>query len=302
MMRSLFAGRRLSWSLAGIGAGVGVGIGVASALLVTSPVALASVGDDALASAGWDVLVTEPLLAAPVVLSPEPGRVARLVLGPENQWFWVLEVTNSEYQPGYDPDDGYVGFESLPSVGIFDSVEERLEWTNDTFTCFVSDVCSQPAQTADEAAFGDNFIRLPKLFNEVTNTVADHAEHAYQVGQDPYSWLLEQRTLSLAIPLSPTPTGAVDIWVGYTYVYTDDMVGKRVQFTSDAMAVTPATIIIDHTTPVTDFDVLENGEEEASSGIPPWVAQAVLGLVGIIVFFGLLTLTVNKMVVLSRKR
>jgi hypothetical protein len=208
----------------------------------------------------------------------------------EGEWFWILEVTNSDFQPGFEPADGFVGFETLPSVGIFDSVADRLVWTNETFACFVGTSCEEPATTADQRAFGDDFVRLPKLYLETTGVIADHAEHAYQAGKDPFEWVVSQETLAIAIPLVATPEGVIDVWVGYTYIYTDDLVGVPVRFTEDAMAVTAWSI----TTP-------DDPEGAGGGGTPAWVVQAVLGLIGILAFFGLLALIVSRMVALARK-
>lgn len=252
-----------------------------------------------------EVIISEPFFDAPQVVSPQPGELATVVQGSEGQWFWVLEVTNSDYQPGFRADDGFVGFETLPSVGVFDSVEDRLAWTNQTFACFVSASCVEPARTADQQAFGDDFVRLPKLYDEPSGRVAYHAEHAYNLAKDPYEWVVGQQTLHLAIPLAETPPGVIDIWVGYTYVYTDDMVGVPVRFTEDAMAATTVTVAIP---PIPDGDgapVLDAaGAEEVTvegEGVPLWVAQGLLGIVGILAIFGVITLIVSRMVAITRQ-
>jgi hypothetical protein len=253
-----------------------------------------------------EVIISEPFFDAPQVVSPEPGELAKVVQGPEGQWFWVLEVTNSDYQPRFSADDGFVGFETLPSVGVFDSVEDRLAWTNQTFACFVGTSCEEPARTADQQAFGDDFVRLPKLYDEPSGRVAYHAEHAYNIAQDPYEWVVGQETLHLAIPLAETPPGVIDIWVGYTYVYTDDMVGVPVRFTKDAMAVTAVTVAIPpipegDEAPVPDAAAADEATSQ-SEGVPLWVVQGLLGIVGILVFFGLIALIVSRMVALVRKQ
>jgi hypothetical protein len=252
-----------------------------------------------------EIIISEPFFDAPRVVSPQPDELAMVVQGPEGQWFWILEVTNSDYQPRVNANDGFVGFETLPSVGVFDSVEDRLAWTNQTFACFVGTSCDEPARTADQQAFGDDFVRLPKLYDELSGRVAYHAEHAYNVAKDPYEWVVGQETLHLAIPLAQTPPGVIDIWVGYTYVYTDDMVGVPVRFTEDAMAVTAVTVAIP---PIPDGDGVSVGdaagpEEETgeSGGVPLWVVQALLGIVGILVFFGLIALIVSRMVAITRQ-
>ena len=237
-----------------------------------------------------DIIISEPFFDAPTVISPLAGEIPMVVQGPEGEWFWVLEVTNSDYQPGFDPEDGYIGFETLPSIGIFDTVAERLAWTNQTFACFVGTSCAEPQRTADQVAFGDDFVKLPKLYDKSSGRVAYHAEHAYDIAQDPYEWVVGQETLSLAIPLAATPTGVIDVWVGYTYVYTDDLVGVPVRFTEDAMAITTLTV-----------DVPAIPGEEPEGGVPLWVVQAVLGIVGIVAFFGLITLIVSRMVAITRK-
>ena len=246
-----------------------------------------------------EIIISEPFFAAPEVVSPEPGETPMVVEGPEGQLFWVLEVTNSDYQPGFLADDGYVGFETLPSVGIFDTVADRLVWTNQTFACFVGTSCDEPQRTADQVAFGDDFVRLPKLYDEATGRVAYHAEHAYNIAEDPYEWVVGQETLSIAIPLSGTPTGVIDVWVGYTYVYTDDLVGVPVRFTEDAMAITTTTVNIPEVSE--DGEVITPGGTDDSDGVPLWVVQALLGIVGILAFFGIIALIVSRMVVITRQ-
>lgn len=247
-----------------------------------------------------EVVISEPFFSAPTVLSPLDDELPRVVQGPEGQWFWLLEVTNSDYQPGFSIDDGYVGFETLPSVGIFDTVAERLAWTNHTFACFVAESCEEPARTADQRAFGDDFVRLPKLYDETTGTIAYHVEHAYQVAQEPYEWLVSQETLHLAVPLAETPTGVIDIWVGYTYVYTDDLVGVPVRFTEDAMAITPHSVNVPPV-PEQELGELPSEAEEETPGVPLWVIQALLGIVGILAIFGIIALIVNRMVAIMRQ-
>ena len=244
-----------------------------------------------------EVIISEPFFPAPGVVSPGVGEVAMVVQGPEDEWFWVMEVTNSDYQPGFLADDGYVGFETLPSVGIYDSVSDRLAWTNQTFACFVGTSCEEPARTADQQAFGDDFVRLPKLYNPTTGVVAYHAEHAYQLAQDPYEWVVGQETLHLAILLAPSPTGVVDLWVGYTYVYTDDLVGVPVRFTEEAMAITYATVDIPS---LPESSVADNDDDNEGEGVPLWVVQALLGIVGILAIFGIIALIVSRMVALTR--
>jgi hypothetical protein len=246
-----------------------------------------------------EIIISDPFFSAPQVVSPAPGETPMVVQGPEGQWFWVLEVTNSDYQPGFSAEDGYVGFETLPSVGIFDTVADRLAWTNQTFACFVGTSCEEPLRTADQLAFGDDFARLPKLYDEATSRVAYHAEHAYNVAQDPYEWVVNRQTLSIAIPLAETPTGVIDVWVGYTYVYTDDLVGVPVRFTEDAMAITYTTVDIPSL--LEAGEVTASGETGESGGVPLWVVQAVLGVVGIVAFFGIIVLIVSRMVALTRK-
>jgi hypothetical protein len=236
-----------------------------------------------------DLIITEPIFAPPTVVSPQPGEEPRIVQGPEDEWFWVLEVTNSDYQPAFVVDDGYVGFETLPSIGIFDTVSERLAWTNQTFACFVGTTCEEPKRTADQVAFGDDFIKLPKLFEPTTGRVAYDEEHAYFAGQELYQWIVGQETLSLAIPLAQTPTGVIEVWVGYTFVYTDDLVGVPVRFTEEAMAITYTTV-----------DVPPVPGEEPDGGVPLWVVQAVLGIVGILAFFGIIAMIVSRMVAITR--
>lgn len=252
-----------------------------------------------------EVVIQEPFFAAPTVLSPGRGEAPNLVMGPEGEWFWILEVTNSDYQPGFRLIDGYVGFETLPSVGVFDSVAERLAWTNETFACFVGTRCEPPAQTPDQRAFGEDFVRLPKLYLPTTGVVAYHAEHAYQGGQDPFEWVVGQETLAIAIPLAATPQGVIDVWVGYTYVYTDDLVGVPVRFTDTAMAVTSWQVSIpgapDDGGPAAPGGGSAGETNRDDGGLPPWVAQGVLGIVGILAFFGILALIVSRMVALSRQ-
>jgi hypothetical protein len=246
-----------------------------------------------------EIIISEPFFDAPQVVSPESGQTPLLVQGPEEQWFWVLEVTNSDYQPDFRADDGYVGFETLPSVGIFDTVSDRLAWTNQTFACFVDTSCAEPARTADQQAFGDDFVKLPKLYNETTGRVAYHAEHAYDIGVDPYEWVVGQQTLSIAIPLAETPPGLIDVWVGYTYIYTDDLVGVPVRFTEDAMAITNTTVDIPSLSELVEAGADGNASE--SGGVPLWVVQGVLGIVGILAFFGLIALIVSRMVAITRQ-
>jgi hypothetical protein len=236
-----------------------------------------------------EVIISEPLFAPPQVVSPQPGERPLVVQGPEEQWFWVLEVTNSDYQPQFSADDGYVGFETLPSVGIFDTVSERLAWTNQTFACFVNTSCDEPARTADQVAFGDDFVKLLKLYVADTERVGYDEEHAYYAGQELYQWIVSQETLSLAIPLDQTPTGVIDIWVGYTFVYTDDLVGVPVRFTEDAMAITYTTV-----------DIPPPPGDEPKREVPLWVVQGVLGIVGILAFFGLIALIVGRMVAITK--
>lgn len=237
-----------------------------------------------------EVIISEPFFAPPQVVSPPPGERPLVVQGSEEQWFWVLEVTNSDYQPGFFAADGYIGFETLPSVGIFDTVAERLAWTNQTFACFVGTSCDEPTRTADQAAFGDDFVKLVKLYNPETERVAYDEEHAFYAGQELYEWVVTQETLSLAIPLAETPPGVIDVWVGYTFVYTDDLVGVPVRFTEEAMAITTTTV-----------DVPPVPGDEPEGGVPLWVVQGLLGIVGILVFFGLIALIVRRMVVIMRQ-
>jgi hypothetical protein len=160
--------------------------------------------------------------------------------------------------------------------------------------------CEEPVRTADQQSFGDDFVKLPKLYDEVSGRVSYHAEHAYDIAQDPYEWVVSQETLSLAIPLENTPAGVIEVWVGYTYVYTDDLVGVPVRFTEEAMAVTYTTVTIP-----SDPDngmAPPEGDAEASEGVPLWVIQGVLGIVGILAIFGLITLIVSRMVALIRKQ
>lgn len=246
-----------------------------------------------------EIIISEPFFAAPEVVSPGPGETPMVVEGPEGELFWVLEVTNSDYQPGFRADDGYVGFETLPSIGIFDTVADRLAWTNQTFACFVGTSCDEPARTADQVAFGDDFVRLPKLYDEASGRVAYHAEHAYNIAEDPYEWVVGQETLSIAIPLANTPEGVIEVWVGYTYVYTDDLVGVPVRFTEDAMAITLTTVNIPSVTET--GEVVASGDGDQSEGVPLWVVQGLLGIVGILAFFGLIALIVSRMVALTRK-
>ena len=222
-----------------------------------------------------------------------------VVEGPEGELFWVLEVTNSDYQPGFRADDGYVGFETLPSVGVFDTVTDRLAWTNQTFACFVGTSCEEPVRTADQVAFGDDFVRLPKLYDEASGRVAYHAEHAYNIAEDPYEWVVGQETLSIAIPLANTPEGVIEVWVGYTYVYTDDLVGLPVRFTEDAMAITVTTVNIPALTE--SGEVIASDGRSDSEGVPLWVVQGLLGIVGILAFFGIITLIVSRMVAITKK-
>jgi hypothetical protein len=282
--------RRRPWLLTSAGSAVAGGI--ALALIAQGSVFAVD-----------EVVISQPQFEAPTVVSPVPGEPALVVTDSDGTAWWILEVTNSDYQADFDIDTGYVGFETLPSVGIFDSVEERLEWTNHTFSCFLDDSCDGVARTADQVAFGDDFVRLPKLYVRSTDTVAYHAEHAYGVGQDPYEWLVSQDTLSLAIPLDPSPTGTVDIWVGYTYIYTDDLVGVPVRFTRDAMAVTQTRVTIPEAPDAVGQDAGSLADEPITEGapLPTWVWSAVIGLVGVIVFFGLIALTVSRGVVLARR-
>jgi hypothetical protein len=246
-----------------------------------------------------EIIISEPFFATPQVVSPQPGDVPLVVQGSDGQWFWLLEVTNSDYQPGFSADDGYIGFETLPSVGIFDTVADRLAWTNQTFACFVGTSCAEPVRTADQQAFGDDFVKLPKLYDETTGRVAYHVEHAYDIAQDPYEWVVGQQTLSLAIPLAETPTGMIEVWVGYTYVYTDDLVGVPVRFTEDAMAITYTTVDIPSLSELGE-DTAGGGADE-SEGVPLWAVQAVLGVVGILAFFGIIALIVSRMVAITRQ-
>ena len=246
-----------------------------------------------------EIIISEPFFAAPEVVSPEMGETPVVVEGPEGQLFWVLEVTNSDYQPGFRADDGYVGFETLPSVGVFDTVADRLAWTNQTFACFVGTSCEEPQRTADQVAFGDDFVRLPKLYDDTTGRIAYHAEHAYNIAQDPYEWVVGQETLSLAIPLAETPTGVIEVWVGYTYVYTDDLVGVPVRFTEEAMAITYTTVDIPSVSE--GGEVTGAGVANGSDGVPLWVVQGVLGIVSVLLIFGLLIVIVRRAVIISRR-
>jgi hypothetical protein len=245
-----------------------------------------------------EIIISEPFFAAPEVVSPGPGEVPMVVRGPDEQWFWILEVTNSDYQPDFDADDGFVGFEILPSVGVFDTVAQRLAWTNQTFACFVSTSCEEPARTTDQQVFGEDFVKLPKLYDTTTGVVAYHAEHAYSIGQDPYEWVVRQETLLLALPLADTPTGVIDVWVGYTYVYTDDLVGVPVRFTEDAMAITYTTVSIPS---APESETALDAADVEEEGVPLWVVQAVLGIVGIVAFFGIIVLIVSRMVAITRQ-
>ena len=257
-----------------------------------------------------EIIISEPFFAAPEVVSPGPGETPMVVVGPEGELFWVLEVTNSDYQAGVVAEEGYVGFETLPSVGVFDTVADRLAWTNQTFACFVGTSCEEPQRTADQVAFGDDFVRLPKLYDEATGRVAYHAEHAYNIAKDPYEWVVGQQTLSIAIPLAQTPSGVIEVWVGYTYIYTDDLVGVPVRFTEEAMAITAATITIPSVTdtgdPIATGDAsLAQGQQNGdgdSDGVPLWVVQGLLGIVGVLMIFGILVLIVQRAVIISRRR
>jgi len=253
------------------------------------------------------VVISEPQFDPPSVVSPEPGDEVSMVQGQDGIWWWLLEVTNSDYQPDFDIDTGYVGFDTLPSVGIYDSIETRLEWTNQSFACFLDDSCDQLSLTPDQEAFGEDFVRLPKLVDPHTGTIAYHVEHAYEQGLEPYEWLVSQETLTLAMPWEPGPTGEVDIWVGYTYVYTDDLVGVPVTFTKEAMAITNTRVVIP-TTPESgaidseDAPLEDVTPEDSGPAVPTWVTAAVAGLVGIVVFFGLLAFAVSRAVILARRR
>ena len=250
-----------------------------------------------------EVVITEKVATTPQVVSPEPGEEARVVFGPDEQLFWILEITNSDYRPDFAGGAEFLEQVALPSVGVFDSVEERLQWTNEAFACFAEASCPQPAQTKDQQAFGDDFVRLPKIFNETTGVVAYHVEHAYQMGQSPEQWVFAQPTLKLAIPWVETPGGEIEVWVGYTYLFTEDMVGKKVSFTEEAMAITFHTVLIplppEDTSPaITAEPQAAEEEPERGSG---WIAQLILGIVGILVFFGFFALIISRMVALMRR-
>lgn len=275
---------------------------------LASPVALGVAGGlvAALVAAGIahavdEVVISEPQFDAPRVMSPQPGEDAAVVTDSDGEDWWILEVTNSDYQPNFDIDTGYVGFETLPSVGVFDTVEQRLAWTNETFACFLDDSCDVVPRTEDQEVFGEDFVRLPKLYDATTGAVAYHAEHASLLGQEPYEWLVAQDTLSLAIPLDGTPTGGLDVWVGYTYIYTDDLVGVPVRFTREAMAITEVQVVIPEAgVPATEIEASDQTSADGDP-LPTWVVSAVVGLIGILLFFGLVALTVSRGVVLARK-
>jgi hypothetical protein len=232
-----------------------------------------------------DLLVVDSLpFDPPSVLEPGPGEVARIVQDGVGDWYWLLTITNGEFDPAFVADEGVVVFESLPSVGVYDTVAERLAWTNESFACSVGTDCVEPALTADQNAFGGDFVRLPKLYDEDTGAIAYHVEHAYQVGQDPVEWLFSRETLTLAIPLDPSPRGPTTIWVGYTYVYTDDMVGRQVRFSEEAMAVVTVEVTLPEppVTPPTEEGVAPTAPLTEST-LPSWVGPAGLGFVALIV-------------------
>lgn len=232
-----------------------------------------------------DVLVIDALpLSPPTVVEPAPGEVARIAQDGMGEWYWLLTITNGEYNPTYVAEEGVVVFETLPSIGVYDTVAERLNWTNESFACSVGTDCEEPGLTADQRAFGGDFVRLPKLYDEDTGVIAYHVEHAYQVGQDPVEWLFSRETLSLAIPLEPSPRGPTTIWVGYTYVYTEDMVGRQVQFTEEAMALVTAEVTIPEppASPPIEEDVAPTPPLTEST-LPSWVGPVGLGFVAVVV-------------------
>jgi hypothetical protein len=249
------------------------------------------------------LVVTEKVATAPQVVSPQPGEEARVVFGPGEELFWILEITNSDYRPDFAGGAEFLDQAALPTVGVFDSIDMRLQWTNEAFACFAEASCAPPAQTLDQQAFGDDFVRLPKIFNETTGVVAYHVEHAYQMGQSPEQWVYSQQTLKLAIPWVETPGGDIEVWVGYTYLFTEDMVGKKVSFTEEAMAITYSTVRIPLPPEDTGPAVTSGAEvsQEDAEGGSGWIAQLILGVVGIIVFFGFFALIISRMVALMRR-
>ena len=232
-----------------------------------------------------DVLLIDTLpLSPPTVVEPGPGEIARIVQDGMGEWYWLLTVTNGEYDPTYVAEEGVVVFETLPSVGVYDTVADRLAWTNESFACFVGTDCVEPGLTADQNAFGGDFVRLPKLYDEDTGVIAYHVEHAYQVGQDPVEWLFSRETLTLAIPLEASPRGPTTIWVGYTYVYTEDMVGREVRFTEEAMAVVSVEVTLpEPPAPPPNEDGVAPTPPPGESTLPPWVGPVGLGFVAVVV-------------------
>ena len=212
-----------------------VGLGVAGVAFLLFPVSSAWAEDTA-------ILITEPVNEVPVVLEPKPGNLARLAPDSGGTWHVLLTVSNSDFGFLSDESESEALFEALPSVGVFDTIDDRLQWTNAQFRCAVDTQCEGVPATKDGRAFGEEFLQLIRLYDESSGAIAHYVEHAYQRGQEPAEWLSEQETLTLAIPWAPLGEGEHTLWVGYTYLFSSDMEGSLVQFAPEAMAITEVTL------------------------------------------------------------
>lgn len=250
-----------------------------------------------------EVLVVDTLpFDPPSVVEPGPGELARIAQDGMGVWYWLLTITNGEYNPNYVAEEGAVVFEALPSVGVYDTVAERLHWTNESFACSVGTDCEEPGFTADQNAFGDDFVRLPKLYDEDTGVIAYHVEQAYQVGQDPVEWLFSRDTLTLAIPLEASPRGPTTIWVGYTYIYTEDMVGREVRFTEEAMAIVTWEVTLPE--PPSSPPIQEGVAPTtplAESALPSWVGPVGLAFVAVLVLGAIVAMVTARVRSVARE-
>lgn len=230
------------------------------------------------------LVITDPVNEVPEVLDPEPGDLARLASDSAGTWHVLIQVSNSDFGIETSADGGPTVFEALPSVGVFDTLEERLQWTNAQFRCAVDPQCEGTPLTPDGEAFGTEFLQLVRLYDEQTGTIAHYVEHASLVGKEPAQWLSEQAALTLAIPFAPMGPGDRAIWVGYTYLYTSDMEGTLVQFAPEAMAVTEVSVTVPEP-PISEDSDPRSGDtlplgtvDETTNQLPSWAPATVLGV------------------------